>query len=101
MKSRRRKKKQASKRRGWYGGARTFTAAWRTIAVNLEVARRVDEEATYSVAVAAAGASAHDLHEALAQAHPAHLPKLLLAEQRRPASVRRSHVSDQVQETNS
>jgi hypothetical protein len=67
-----------------YCGTRTFMASSRTMTVNLELSRRVEGEEAYSVAKATDGASAHDLHEALTQSHPAHIPKLLLSKQQRP-----------------
>lgn len=95
MKSR--AKRQAERRKWWL--ARTFAAAGRALAADLQVAGREDAEAADGVAVAVAGASARHLHEVLPPAHPAHLPQLLLAEQARAgSSVRRGHVSGQEQD---
>lgn len=80
--------------------ARTFATPGRALAADLEVAGSVDAEAAHGVAVAVAGAPARHLHEILAPAHPADVPQLLLAEQRRATSVRRrSHASNQEQQT--
>jgi hypothetical protein len=93
------KSEETSKAKGWkWWLARTFAAAGRTLAVDLQVARRADAKAAYGVAVAVAGASARHLDEVIPPAHPAHLPQLLLAEQPRTgsgsgSSVRRGHVS--------
>jgi hypothetical protein len=94
--------KKKKKRHGVLWGTNLHGISSRTITVNLELSRRVEEEAAYSVAEATDDASAHDLHEALAQSHPTHIPKLLLAKQRRPTySVGCIHVSDKGQKINS
>lgn len=95
MKSR--AKRQAKGWKWWL--ARTFAAAGRALAVDLQVGGRADTKAADGVAVAVAGASARHLDEVLPPAHPAHLPQLLLAEQPRAGnSVRRGHVSGQEQD---
>lgn len=93
-------KERGDKAKGWkWWLARTFAAARRALAVDLQVAGRADAKAADGVAVAVAGASARHLDEVLPPAHPAHLPQLLLAEQPRAgSSVHRGHVSGQEQD---
>lgn len=78
---------------------RTFAAGRRALAADLQFAGGVNAEPAAGVTVAVAGAPARHLHEVLSPAHAAHLPQLLLTEQRRTStSIRRRHVSDQEQE---
>jgi hypothetical protein len=76
-----RAKRQAKGWKWWL--ARTFAAAGRALAVDLQVGGRADTKAADGVAVAVAGASARHINEVLPPTHPADLPRLLLAEQAR------------------